>query len=234
MDDHRTHGNIRTAESSDLFETPQRETPGDKIKSALSLQTEPTFTVTLEILTVTAAVVIVLLIVVFYMGFLRGKDVERRDIARKISELKSRQAEGMQVRTARSQFVPQTAQRSVFAPGNTPAAAPVRPSAGGAASRAATGNIQPAAAPRPTAPTAPKSVAISPRKPYTVQAVAYRSQSRAQSEVAQLTQKGYAARMVVQGTLYVVCVGEYSSRYEAQKDLRALKRIYPDSYLRKF
>jgi hypothetical protein len=230
MEDHRTHGTVRTADSSDLFETPQRETPGDKIKSALSLQTEPTFTVTLEILTVTAAVVIVLLIVVFYMGFLRGKDVERRDIARKISELKSRQAEGAQVRTARSQFVsPQQAARPVYTPVGT---AQVQ--------RPVSGNVQPAArtalsAAAPAAPAAaPKSVAISPRKPYTVQAVAYRSQSRAQSEVAQLTQKGYAARMVVQGALYVVCVGEYSSRYEAQKDLRALKRIYPDSYLRKF
>jgi septal ring-binding cell division protein DamX len=232
MEDPRTHGNVRTADSSDLFETPQRETPGDKIKSALSLQTEPTFTVTLEILTVTAAVVIVLLIVVFYMGFLRGKDVERRDIARKISELKSRQAEGMQVRTARSQFAPQTAQRAVFAGGGDPSAPLARPAVRSLQPTAA--NVQPAAAPRPATTAAPKSVAISPRKPYTVQAVAYRSQSRAQSEVAQLTQKGYAARMVVQGALYVVCVGEYSSRYEAQKDLRALKRIYPDSYLRKF
>lgn len=225
MDDLRSHSNSKTTDPNDLFDTPVRETPGDRIKSALSMQAEPTFTVTLEILTVTAAVVIVLLIVVFYMGFLRGKDVERRDIARKISDLKSRQVEGMQVRAARTQFAPApypAVQRSsavsqlVRTAAPAPAAAPAQ-------------NIRPAA---PAA--APKTVAISPRKPYTVQAVVYRNQSRAQSEVAQLTQKGYSARMVVQGALYVVCVGEYSSRYEAQKDLRALKRIYPDSYLRKF
>jgi cell division protein FtsN len=129
------------------------------------------------------------------------------------------------VRAARTQFAPQAysaAQRSA------PASQPVR-----------TAPAVPAAPAvhyaRPLAvPAVPKTVAISPRKPYTVQAVVYRNQSRAQSEVAQLTQKGYAARMVVQGSLYVVCVGEYSSRYEAQKDLRALKRIYPDSYLRSF
>lgn len=221
MDDPRSHTNPKT-DSSDLFETPQRETRGDKIKSALSLQTEATFTVTLEILTVTAAVVIVLLIVVFYMGFLRGRDVERREIDRKITELKSRRVEGAQVTSARAQFVPQGAQtpRTV-----NPQARPAAVLVPGVT------KVAPAA---PLAVATPKSVAISPRKPYTVQAVAYRSQSRAQSEVAQLTQKGYAARMVVQGTLYVVCVGEYAGRSEAQKDLRALKRIYPDSYLRKF
>lgn len=218
MDDSRFHLTPKS-DSSDLFETPPRETPGDKIKSALSLQAEPAFTVTLEILTVTAAVVIVLLIVVFYMGFLRGRDVERRDISRKIVELKSRQIENGQIQTARAQFAPQT---PVSARPTAPSARPAAPLA------------QPVQAPRPQAAVAAKPVAISPRKPYTVQAVAYRSQPRAQSEVAQLTQKGYAARMIVQGQLYVVCVGEYSSRYEAQKDLRALKRIYPDSYLRKF
>ncbi len=227
MDDFRTH--TPRTESSDLFETPPRETPGDRIKSALSLQAEPTFTVTLEILTVTAAVVIVLLIVVFYMGFLRGKDVERRDIARKISDLKSRQVENFQTQNARSRFTPGAAvpanqrlatssqlTRTTTAPAYSQQTTPARPQS----------QLAPA--------VAPKSVANTPRKPYTVQAVAYRSQPRAQSEVAQLTQKGYAARMVVQGSLFVVCVGEYSSRYEAQKDLRALKRIYPDSYLRKF
>lgn len=226
MEEHRSRSGSRPADPDDLFDTPLRETPGDKIKSALSLQSEPSFTVTLEILTVTAAVVIVLLIVVFYMGFLRGKDVERRDIARKISELKSRQAEGMQVQTARSQWVGGQASRpSAPAPLKAGSAAPAAaPKAGPA----------PSGAPAQATTDASKSVAISPRKPYTVQVVAYRSQPRAQSEVAQLTQKGYAARMVVQGALYVVCVGEYSSRYEAQKDLRALKRIYQDSYLRKF
>lgn len=227
MDDHRSHNHHRlSTDPSDLFDTPPRETHGDKIKSALSLQAEPTFTVTLEILTVTAAVVIVLLIVVFYMGFLRGKDVERRDIARKILELKSRQVEGLQVQTALSQFIPKASNAAVRP---APAYQPPAPT---------DGQVRPKTAPAAAAPAVPasasKSVAIPPRKPYTVQVVAYRSQSRAQSEVAQLTQKGYAARMVVQGELYVVCVGEYSSRYEAQKDLRALKRIYNDSYLRKF
>lgn len=218
------------SESSDLFETPTRETHSDRIKSALSLHAEPTFTVTLEILTVTAAVVIVLLIVVFYMGFLRGKDVERRDIARKISDLKARQVENFQARSGRVPFTPGAA-----VPANQRLAVSsqlTRPAAGTAAPVQAV-----AYAARPSAAAAPASksvVANAPRKPYTVQAVAYRSQPRAQSEVAQLTQKGYAARMVVQGSLFVVCVGEYSSRYEAQKDLRALKRIYPDSYLRKF
>lgn len=221
MDDLRPHATSKPG-SGDLFETPPRETPGDKIKSALSLQAEPAFTVTLEILTVTAAVVIVLLIVVFYMGFLRGKDVERRDISRKISELKSRQIEGTQVQLARSQFAPAAPAAVLQKPGAAqPAGAASTVTPASSAARSAVGND-------------PKSVAISPKKPYTVQAVSYRSQPRAQSEVAQLTQKGYAARMVVQGALYVVCVGEYSSRYEGQKDLRALKRIYPDCYLRKF
>ncbi|MBP9732791.1 MAG: SPOR domain-containing protein [Candidatus Omnitrophica bacterium] len=227
MDDHRSHNQHRlSTDPNDLFEAPPRETPGDKIKSALSLHAEPTFTVTLEILTVTAAVVIVLLIVVFYMGFLRGRDVERRDIARKISELKSRQVEGIQVQTALSQFAPKTSN------------AAARPAVSYQPPAATDGQPGSRTAPAASAPAVPasasKSVAIPPRKPYTVQVVAYRSQPRAQSEVAQLTQKGYAARMVVQGALYVVCVGEYSSRYEAQKDLRALKRIYSDSYLRKF
>lgn len=221
MDESRTPASSRS-DSNDLFDTPLRESPGDKIRSALSHQAEPTFTVTLEILTVTAAVVIVLLIVVFYMGFLRGKDVERRDIARKISELRTRQTGSILLRTASVPSAPRTV---LPAPMMRPAGAP--------ADRRTAGTAVPAAP--LTAPSAlSKSVAIPGRKPYTVQAVTYRSQSRAQSEVTQLTQKGYAARMIVQGALYAVCVGEYSSRYEGQKDLRALKRIYPDSYLRKF
>lgn len=221
MDEPRFHEASRS-DSNDLFETPPRETPGDKIKSALSLHAEPTFTVTLEILTVSVAVVIVLLIVVFYMGFLRGRDVERREIGRKITELKSRQVESSQIQNARALFAPQ---RTTIPTLQTPQ---VRAAAGVATVK----SVAPTQA--VTVSTPSKSVAIQPRKPYTVQAVTYRSQPRAQSEVAQLTQKGYAARMVVQGSLYVVCVGEYSSRDEAQKDLRALKRIYSDSYLRKF
>lgn len=231
MEDHRNNPGQRSADPNDLFDTPPRETPGDRIKSVLSHHAEPTFTVTLEILTVTAAVVIVLLIVVFYMGFLRGKDVERRDISRKISELKSRQVEGMQIQTARTQFAVQPAQTARIA--GTGAAQVAKPRTAGLQAPSAAPATAPSAASAPSS-AASKSVAIPTRKPYTVQVVAYRSQPRAQSEVAQLTQKGYAARMVVQGALYVVCVGEYSSRYEAQKDLRALKRIYGDSYLRKF
>jgi cell division septation protein DedD len=216
MEESHSQPTNRRTDPSDLFESPIKETHGDRIKSMLSSHAEPTFTVTLEILTVTAAVVIVLLIVVFYMGFLRGRDVERRDIARKVSELKSRQAESYQIQRARTQFIPQP-----IVPVSAP---PVRRTTMAPQVKTAV----------PAASIPPKSVAISPRKPYTVQVVTYRSQSRAQSEVTQLSQKGYAARMIVRGALYVVCVGEYSGRYDAQKDLRALKRIYPDSYLRKF
>ncbi|MFT5206538.1 MAG: cell division septation protein DedD [Candidatus Omnitrophota bacterium] len=70
--------------------------------------------------------------------------------------------------------------------------------------------------------------------PYTIQVVTYRSEVRALKEVSNLQKKGYTAALINQGKLYVICVGRFENRTGANTVMQALKKRYPDCFLRKF
>ncbi len=70
--------------------------------------------------------------------------------------------------------------------------------------------------------------------PYTIQVVTYRSEAQALKEVSRLQEKGYTAAIINRGKLYVICVGRFENRTGANGVMQALKKRYPDCFLRKF
>lgn len=196
-------------DQQDLFTSVDSETRSDKFRAFLRSRRGPSFSVGLELLTAALAVTLVLLVAAFFMGFLRGKAVQELEISRKVQAYRALQQKSPPVTLEYIASRPVEVEVERFKP-----------------------------APRQSAfqakKKAPKPIAKQGRKPYTIQVIAYRSEDRALSEASRLNRKGYLARMIMQGRLYVVCVGEYANRSEAQKDMAALKRIYDDSFLRKF
>lgn len=79
-----------------------------------------------------------------------------------------------------------------------------------------------------------KPVEKDPQKPYTIQLVAYRTESRALKEASDLTARGYDPSIITRGGFFQVCVGQYRNLKEAQKDIQILKKRYKDCFLRKY
>ncbi len=70
-------------------------------------------------------------------------------------------------------------------------------------------------------------------KPYTLQLVTFKTDSLAQAEAAQWRKKGYFASVIQKGNYYLVCIGEYANKTEAQKDLKFFSKKYKDCFLRR-
>ncbi len=75
--------------------------------------------------------------------------------------------------------------------------------------------------------------AFDPAKPYTIQLVTYKKKEWAQKEVAALQKAGYNATVVPSGHFYLVCVGQYLNRAEAERDLKRFGAQYKGCYLRR-
>jgi hypothetical protein len=101
-------------------------------------------------------------------------------------------------------------------------------------------------APKHEIPRVPKSVVQPPKvvpkpilpiaknteKPYTIQVITYRSKDRAKKELSDLLAKGFATSLSVRGEYFEVCVGQYASRLDANRDINALKMRYKDCYVK--
>ena len=74
----------------DLFSSTEPETRSERLKSFFRFQREPAFVLKLETLTLTLVGAVLLLIFSFYVGFTRGKAVERQEISHKIQALKDK------------------------------------------------------------------------------------------------------------------------------------------------
>jgi hypothetical protein len=72
-----------------------------------------------------------------------------------------------------------------------------------------------------------------PKKPYTIQLVTYKKQDLAEQEASALRKNGFYAIIIPSGDYYQVCVGQYGSKEEAQKDLALFGRKYKDCFLRR-
>lgn len=90
-------------------------------------------------------------------------------------------------------------------------------------------------APVSTTSPAPKAVkAPSVLESYTIQLVTYTSPNTARQACEGLKQKGYSPFVIISGKYYQVCVGNYKSRADAEKDLPTLNKLYKGSLVRKF
>jgi len=90
----------------------------------------------------------------------------------------------------------------------------------------------------PAAPAIPKKLAPAifvqdPQKPYTIQLVTHKKKEYAENEVATFRRSGFYSFIIPSGDYYQVCVGQYASKEEAQKDLIKLKSRYHDCFLRR-
>ncbi len=65
-----------------------------------------------------------------------------------------------------------------------------------------------------------------------IQVASFRSEKYARKEIERLKNKGYQSYLTQWGKFQVVCVGNYQDRKAAAEDLRKLKQIYGDCYVR--
>jgi cell division septation protein DedD len=98
----------------------------------------------------------------------------------------------------------------------------------------------PALGPRPN-PTPPQKPAVLTAllpasvtgKPYTIQLVTHRKKALAEAEVNAIRKKGLTSFIIPSGEYFQVCVGQYSSKEEASKDLAFFQSKHKDSFLRR-
>ncbi len=70
-------------------------------------------------------------------------------------------------------------------------------------------------------------------KPYTIQLVTYKQKELGEKEVAYFRSKGYYATLVPHGDYFIVCLGQYTNKEEAKKDLALFAAKYKDCFLRR-
>ena len=100
--------------------------------------------------------------------------------------------------------------------------------------------LQPAAAslrqaPLPVRPVVavPAPAAAVTAKPYTIQVLTTKNKDYAENEVGLLKNSGFAGLASQSGSYYVVCVGSYTGKEDAKKDLSRLAARYKSAYLRR-
>ena len=199
-----------TNSSSDLFDTLDQDRLTDKVRQFFRTRKDPVVMMSVENLTVILAILCVIFVIVFYLGFVRGQDITKETLKGKLRMLKSKQELVRRSYPTWPSIAPPPAQSAVKSDAEF------------------------------TTPLIPISYAPPPAvektsvKPYTIQVVAYRSNAQAQKEIQKLKIKGYEAKAIVDGSHFVVVVGQYRNGAAAAKDLSELKRDYRDCYLRKF
>lgn len=197
---------------SKKFDRPEPVT--DRFRSFFRGVNDPKFEISLEALALALAILLVLFILVFYMGYSRGRSAEQAEIASRITLFKSNLANS-NIKYTHDKNMPNSSSSSMTALEN---------------SEYATKNVNNVK--KIDSNSSP--IANSDEKPYTIQAVTYRSKAQAEREVTNLQKEGYSCRLVTKQSLYVVCVGAYANRTEARRDLALLKKRYHDCFLRKF
>ena len=99
--------------------------------------------------------------------------------------------------------------------------------------------VSPAVSIRQVAPAvtviqrAAPSQALPVSKPYTIQVLTTKKLAYAQNEAALLQKSGFNSGSARSGDYYVVCIGSYSGKEEAKKDLAYFAPKYKGAYLRR-
>jgi len=91
----------------------------------------------------------------------------------------------------------------------------------------------------PSAPVLPPFAQNSPSekvvdKGYTIQVASYKSESFALKEANALQSQGMKSLVLMKGSHWIVCVGQFAKPDEAKKLLNKLKKKYKDSLIRSF
>lgn len=68
---------------------------------------------------------------------------------------------------------------------------------------------------------------------HTIQVASFKQLNRAEREASDLKKMGYEAFTVLKGSYYIVCVGRFSEKKQAQTVLRPLRKRYSDCYVRR-
>ena len=87
-------------------------------------------------------------------------------------------------------------------------------------------------APSPSVPVA--SVTSNPGMPYTIVAVTFTRKDTAAQEIDKLKKQSFAAELIQSDRFFLVCIGSYADRTgsQSQKDLKRVRRLYKDAYLK--
>lgn len=73
-----------------------------------------------------------------------------------------------------------------------------------------------------------------PRKEFfTVQIASYKARDMAEKELNRLKQKGYSSDIIKKGNYFILCVGSYATKDDAQKALTVWNRQYKGCIIRK-
>lgn len=73
---------------------------------------------------------------------------------------------------------------------------------------------------------------LSLAKIYTVQVASFKQKSMAEAEATRLQGRSYDAFVEKKGSYYIVCVGYFEEKRQAQSLLKALRKKYSDCYIR--
>ena len=78
------------------------------------------------------------------------------------------------------------------------------------------------------------SLPSSSNKPYTIQVASFKDDQYAQKEASVLKNKNLDSFVIAKGNFFIVCIGKFSKKEEANGLLSKLKRTYNDCLVRRF
>lgn len=80
----------------------------------------------------------------------------------------------------------------------------------------------------------PAPVVSNVAKPYTIVVATFVSKDTAMREIDKLKKQGYNITLIQSDRYFQVCIGAYTDRAgtDSQKDLKKIKRLYKDAYIR--
>ena len=70
-------------------------------------------------------------------------------------------------------------------------------------------------------------------QPYTIQVATFKRKASAEKEMSRLRRLNYDSFFQAKGKFYLVFVGNYATRELAKKDLRELRKIYKDCFIKR-
>ncbi len=82
-------------------------------------------------------------------------------------------------------------------------------------------------------PTAQTSMAPAEETGYTIQVASYKAEKYGQQEIELLKKKGTTGFLMQKGNYFILCVGKFANKNEADKILGKLRKQYKDSLVRR-
>ena len=169
---------------------------------------EAKITLSLEGVIMTAIGIILLLVISFAMGVVKGRHIPTGESIRRS-------------KTAYGRIAPLVQEtKQVFSPAQEPTReAPVEA-------------VPPEPARVESAPTPPPEAETTGMS-FTIQMVTHSKKQLAEKDVEQFKKMGYKSFILRWREYYIVCAGEYATRKDASSHIPKLKKIYADCFVRR-